>query len=98
MLDASQLAAAGLTPEEIAALQATRAPKTTAAQRKAIAGYPRYVFADSIWRRGVGELVRLKNAFDETGGSIVAKLSDAAYLVRVGDTELVVHEAEQAWA
>lgn len=99
MLDAAKLAAAGVSPEEIAALQAKRGHKITPAQKKAVAAYPRYVFSDSTWKRDVGELVRVKNAFEETGGTIVAKLSEVAYLVRVfDDLEIVVHESDQAWA
>jgi len=97
MLDAEKLRAAGVSEEEINELLAKRVHKITPAQRKLLDAYPRYVFSDAVWRREVGAVVRVRNAFEETGGTIVAKLSDAAYLVRVFDVEVVVHESAEAW-
>jgi hypothetical protein len=99
MLDAAQLAAAGLTPDEIAALQAKRAPDLTAREKKAINAYPRYVFGPDVWRREPGTMVKVRNAFEEAGGTIVRKLTDVAFVARIDDErEIIVHESSEAWA
>lgn len=96
--DAAALAAAGLTEAEIAELTARRKPQVSRQQQKTIDAYPRYVFGPDLWKRDVGAMVKVRNAFEETGGTIVRKLSDAAYLVKIdSDTEIIVHEADQAW-
>ena len=59
--------------------------------------FPRYVFSAGSSRRVDGVAV-VSNGFEEKNGTIVRKLTDVAYLVRVADAmELVVHEPEEAW-
>lgn len=58
---------------------------------------PLYVFAASDERREPDEFVLVSNGFEEVTGTVIRKLSDAAYSVNILGVNLVVHEPEEAW-
>ena len=64
---------------------------------KKVKAPPRYVFSDIGMQRLVDTHVQVSNGFEQRGGIIIRKLSDAASLVLVDGHELVVHEPEEAW-
>lgn len=63
-----------------------------------ISGFPRHVFdRHGPAARQPGETVMVCNVFEKLGGTIVEKLTDVAYVVRVMDVDVVVHEPDEAW-
>lgn len=61
--------------------------------------FPRYVFArGGRVPRPVGTAVRVRNGLDEEtrGGTVVARVG-RAYVVDLGDMQLLVHEPEDSW-
>lgn len=64
------------------------------------AQFPRYVFVRGArsTMRAIGSAVRVRNGLDEEtrGGTVVAQLG-RAFLVDIGDMQLLVHEPDDSW-
>lgn len=63
-----------------------------------VSGFPKYVFdRHDPGKRQPGDTVGVYNVFERLPGTIVEKLTDVAYVVRVMDIEVVVHDPDEAW-